>query len=257
MIRKRAFTLVELLVVIGIIALLISILLPSLQKAREAANRTVCASNLKQIALGILMYAQDHKGVFPAGHLNAVSDNSRGGNAHYLALGRPTFNYEVGSQRLLNPWISKSDSSFAVYRCPTDATKPFPPGLLAWGGNPNGSTHFEIWGTSYSYIGGALSLAGLHPPQTTVPLPFNEWALWGSKQSRIRRASMQVMATEQDWQWLWGEEWAPWTSVRYGFPHDPKRPLMNMAFVDGHVVMLELQKFPDHYINSEYEFYPR
>jgi len=63
--NKNAFTLVELLVVIGIIALLIALLIPALNSAKERANRIKCSSNLRQIGQAQLIYANDNKGQYP------------------------------------------------------------------------------------------------------------------------------------------------------------------------------------------------
>ncbi|MBI1311183.1 DUF1559 domain-containing protein [bacterium] len=135
--RKRGFTLIELLVVIAIIAILVALLLPAVQSAREAARRTQCKNNLKQIGIAIHAYAEINK-AFPMGAMGYkngdIKDNveSWGWPAMILPQmdNEPLFN-EIGVnsitlEQLLSNATSAADLDILrpleIYRCPSDTT---------------------------------------------------------------------------------------------------------------------------------------
>ena len=72
---RGAFSLVELLIVIGLLGVLIALMIPALGKARESARRAMCASNLRQLHMASLAYATDNRGYFPPAHYDFVMKN--------------------------------------------------------------------------------------------------------------------------------------------------------------------------------------
>ncbi len=97
--RRRGFTLIELLVVIAIIAILIALLLPAVQQAREAARRSQCKNNLKQIGLALHNYHDTH-GAFPRGNFEREDTTTYGyGNYSYFAF---------SAQTMLLPFIDQA-----------------------------------------------------------------------------------------------------------------------------------------------------
>src|SRR5215213_1879288 len=103
------FTLVELLVVIGVIAILIGILLPTLTRAREAARRASCLSNLRQVGMAMRFYAYDNRDQAPLGY--------RSGNKQFNSMVRGSNNRLVLFGWLYAGGYMKTPS---VFFCPSD-----------------------------------------------------------------------------------------------------------------------------------------
>jgi prepilin-type N-terminal cleavage/methylation domain-containing protein/prepilin-type processing-associated H-X9-DG protein len=111
---RRAFTLVELLVVIGIIAVLLALLLPALGRAREAGNRTTCLSNLRQIATGIFAYVNENKQWMPPA-TNTVYNYADATSTPPTMWGAPN-----GSLNFLRSALGRSDGRTPILLCMLD-----------------------------------------------------------------------------------------------------------------------------------------
>ena len=125
--NRRGFTLIELLVVIAIIAILVALLLPAVQQAREAARRTQCKSNLKQIGIALHNYHETY-GCFPpffihrTGNATRIADANKGAN--WLVFLLP----QLEQASLYNQWDFNIPANqnpgrsqeVAAFKCPTD-----------------------------------------------------------------------------------------------------------------------------------------
>lgn len=157
--RSRGFTLIELLVVIAIIAILIALLVPAVQKVREAAARAQCQNNLKQITLGTINCSDTYHGTLPPGlgtyPSRRVSPNNGYGSAffHILPFVEQAPLYKVsftnsegrnGSLPTYDSWNVQNTQIVPIYMCPSD-----PSATMGWANAK----------TSYAYNGNVFGIS--------------------------------------------------------------------------------------------------
>jgi prepilin-type N-terminal cleavage/methylation domain-containing protein/prepilin-type processing-associated H-X9-DG protein len=241
------FTLIELLVVIFVIAVLLALLVPTLRKAREVTKRTVCQSNLRQIAVAWNVYLDDNGGAFLQGkNANLDYGGWKGDVGLMKEPNRPLNSYFSLSL------IEEHENDAKIFCCPADR-----------GGVPGRMLYekvYHVCGTSYNtnifLIGpGGFSFNQFYPPNLITP----DVTLLGQKiNERVPDVSIDEVANPSrllligDYGWI--NQWKPKPHPRIEWKelaewHD-RVDCHNLAFLDGHVKFLNIRK--GFWVTSEY-----
>ncbi|MHC4574767.1 MAG: prepilin-type N-terminal cleavage/methylation domain-containing protein [Planctomycetota bacterium] len=208
-------TLIELLVVIAVIALLLAILLPMASKARLAAQRVACKSNLKQIAVAWRLYLHDYHGRFYQGvNADAIYGGWKG--TMFPTAKRPLNKY-VGL-----PPTPDSERQAKVFRCPADGSE----GLPA----------YSAMGTSYKTNILMIGQNQVGPlPSSQLQSEINK-RLIDLELTKVRNESRLLLVGD----YPWDRQWQP------GYPRavvwHNKCCYYNLAFLDCHVEFLKIRK---------------
>jgi len=218
--HQHAFTLIELLVVIAIIGVLAAILLPAMNTARERGRRAACISNLHQIGLACLAYADDWKG-FPCMGTPQAEPWRWAGNLINVPMDLPT--------RPLNPYLKITQvqlsstgplapNIYSVARCPSDRSYLGGP---SWYQLQGTSYFFNVYGWKNPYFNGL------------VKTDSSGKEIGGVDPADISKPSLVVMAADYALNYALG-------GVEYGYdpgqlgPHQPGTAWGNAVFADGH-----------------------
>jgi prepilin-type N-terminal cleavage/methylation domain-containing protein/prepilin-type processing-associated H-X9-DG protein len=242
---RRAFTLVELLVVIGIIAVLASLLMPALARARRQAQISQCASNLRQLGIAVTAYLVDNKGKFPQygdGNRAATAESVYQNNKFYVWGSRVTTATGVTEDRLLDAYTHK-----LVAQCPLELGYR----SAALGPAFDGRTFFDVYGSSYLYnVGLEDSTAPLDPVNGRI-----RFVLWNISSGQLRNTSNLVMGG--DFTLLYAEYFTKLKAAAFAHyaktqTHSERKYDCNVLFVDGHVISTEIKAAPNHLDTADY-----
>ncbi len=198
--RTSAFTLIELLVVIAIIAILAAILFPVFARAREAARKTACASNCKQLLLAAHMYAQDYDEILPCDYHVSNSDTT-----HLLLV------------QQMNPYIR----NMGIWYCPTAPRIPF----ANYHDTPENRAAGNIGYYWWSFF--------MLPSTVTPPKPDNStWVDW---YFAAKFWGNQVRVMTEAWDadcWVVSDWFCQPAGTHL---HGGSKGAMNFGYLDGHV----------------------
>jgi prepilin-type N-terminal cleavage/methylation domain-containing protein/prepilin-type processing-associated H-X9-DG protein len=269
---RKAFTLVELLVVIGIIAVMISILLPSLNKARRQAKAVQCASNMRQVASAMLMYINNNKGNHPPSQIKAGGDCYPDGWWFSTELVRQKYiaapnNYANGTLNLSgnNPFrcpegIEEDGLKGGAGDYPTDLknncwmignetqAKAQKFGVVSW--YMLNSRNLSTSGYLQSY----KSMPFLYFSDNSAGHPSSDLAdpRWSRKINHVRKSAEMVMIIEAcDTNYPDQKQSSKYPNVylrRLGARHgkrtaDGANAYTNLAFFDGHVALYPTEPY--------------
>ena len=221
--RPRAFTLVELLVVVAILSLLMAILLPVVGKARVIARRVACTGKLEQIALGYTMYLNESRGWFYGDNQNLQNPLSTYG-------GWPGKSLEVGL-RPLNAYLGlpvqdAGEEQATLFRCPAD-NDPLE--------TEYGSVYRDLgnsYKANYILVSPRFLSVTLANPWRTINQRIRTYGV--AKREIVFQPSRMLLLGDFPWM----SQWDPNNDKCTGW--HGRRHYHNMAFLDGHAAFTEI-----------------